>query len=82
MNDAGLRTLDEIPKDGRAVVRRIDGGSQFASRLAAMGIVVGASLTVLQNTRRGPMLVSVLDTRLALGRGEAQKIRVGLSPPT
>jgi ferrous iron transport protein A len=41
-----------------------------------MGVTPGAEVTVIQNYRRGPMLIEVRDTRVALGRGEALKIEV------
>lgn len=46
------------------------------SRLAALGLVVGAHLEVLQNSGRGPVLVRVQNTRVALGRNEAAKVLV------
>lgn len=71
-----IASLDQLPADARAVVRQLRGGQEFASRLAAMGLAVGAPLVVLQNTGHGPMLVNVRDTRIALGRGEAKKVLV------
>ena len=69
-------SLDQLPKGSRAVVRQLTGGRELAGRLAAMGLAVGAPLVVLQNSGRGPMLVVVRDTRIALGRGEAMKVLV------
>ena len=46
------------------------------SRLAALGFVAGAHLEVLQNSGRGPVLVRVQNTRVALGRNEATKVLV------
>ncbi|MGE5218172.1 MAG: FeoA family protein, partial [Chloroflexota bacterium] len=56
--------------------RELIGGRGFASRLAAMGLAVGAHLEVLDNRGHGPLLISVRDTRVALGRREAQSIIV------
>ncbi len=53
------------------------GGHQFLSRLASLGFTPGARLTVVQNFGRGPIIVNLRDTRVALGRGEADKILVG-----
>lgn len=80
MNTTALSPLDQLPVHTRAVVRELSGGSELASRLAAMGLVLGATLEVMQNSGRGPMLVRVRDTRLALGRGEANKVLVEISP--
>ena len=76
-----LSTLDHLSVGATAVVRVLDGGNEFSGRLAAMGLVLGAALQVMQNSGKGPMLVRVRDTRLALGRGEAQRILVERVPP-
>jgi ferrous iron transport protein A len=52
------------------------GGHHFLSRLASLGFTPGADLQVVQNFGRGPIIVTLRDTRVALGRGEAQKILV------
>ena len=62
-------SLNQLPKDARAVVRRLTGGGELASRLAGLGFVVGAPLIVLQNLGRGPLLVKVRETRHCAGSG-------------
>ena len=69
-------SVDLLPQGAAAVVRKLRGGGELVNRLAAMGLSEGAQLVVLQNTGHGPMLVSVRDTRIALGRGEASKVLV------
>jgi len=68
--------LDQLVAGTRAVVRELRGGRGFVSRLAGMGVSVGCQIEVLQNPARGPLLVLVRDTRIALGRDEASKILV------
>jgi ferrous iron transport protein A len=64
-------------RSGRSVrIRRMTGGHHFLSRLASLGFTPGADLQVVQNYGRGPIIVTLRDTRVALGRGEAQKILV------
>jgi ferrous iron transport protein A len=58
------------------VVCQLAGGRGFMSRLAAMGFTLGAEVTMVQNFGRGPVIVLVRDTRVALGRGEAIKVLV------
>lgn len=74
-------SLDQLPEGASAVVRNLRGGAELKSRLAAMGLTEGVKLLVLQNTGRGPMLASVRDTRIALGRGEAIKVLVEKTEP-
>ena len=69
------RTLTDLPGGTRAQVGRIDGGHRLLNRLLALGLAPGVQLRVLRNPRRGPLLVLVNDTRVALGRGEAAKVR-------
>jgi ferrous iron transport protein A len=69
-----LVPLDRLPTGASAVVRALRGGSEMVQRLAALGLTEGASFVVLQNAHRGPLLVCVRDTRIAIGRGEAAKI--------
>jgi ferrous iron transport protein A len=57
-------------------IQELHGGHHFLSRLASLGFTPGARLKVLQNYGRGPIIVNLRDTRVALGRGEATKILV------
>ena len=52
------------------------GGHGLVSRLSSLGFTPGAKVTMVQNFGRGPIIVMVRGTRIALGRGEAQKIIV------
>lgn len=58
------------------VVQELDGGRGVVGRLAALGFTPDAEVTIVQNFGRGPLIVFVRDTRIALGRGEAAKIQV------
>lgn len=69
-------TLGQISPGARAVVRRLAGGQGFVSRLAALGFTLGAEVVMMQNFGRGPLIVLVRDTRIALGRGEATRVVV------
>jgi ferrous iron transport protein A len=59
----------------RALVIRIDAGCGLVSRLTAMGLVPGTLVAVV-SASGGPMIVSVLGSRLMLGRGMAAKVFV------
>lgn len=45
-------------------------------RLLDMGLVPGTRVKVLNNQNRGPMIIEVRDSKMALGRGLANKILV------
>ena len=76
MTGPQLVPLDTIPSGTSVVVRKLEGGRELATRLAALGLSIGSQVKVLQNRARGPLLVLVRDTRVALGRGQALKILV------
>ena len=54
---------------------RIAGGRGFVSKLMNMGINEGEIIKVLNNTS-GPMVISLGNSRIALGRGASFKIFV------
>ena len=58
------------------VVQEVGGRHRLVSRLATLGFTPGARVTMVQNFGRGPIIVMVRGTRIALGRGEARKIIV------
>lgn len=72
----GLVALGHLQPGQRAIVARLLGGRGLQSRLAALGLTVGAEVMLVQNYGHGPLLLDVRDTRLALGRGEANHILV------
>jgi Fe2+ transport system protein FeoA len=57
------------------VLVQISGGHRVAHRLAELGLTPGVELEVLQN-QGGPILLAVRSTRLAIGRGVANKVMV------
>jgi ferrous iron transport protein A len=71
--------VSDLPAGRHGMVRLLCGGEEFTHRMAALGFTPGAELAVLQNHGRGPVLVSVRDTHIALGRGEALKVLVEVS---
>ena len=68
--------LTKLKVGETGVVGRLDGGRGLIGRLAVLGFTPDAEVTMLQNFGRGPLIVTVRDTRIALGRGEAGKVRV------
>jgi ferrous iron transport protein A len=55
----------------------IHGGRQLTHRLVEMGLTPGVTVRILQNSG-GPLLVAESDSRIAVGRGMADKIDVVL----
>ena len=70
------KTLSDLPVGTHGVVHGLRGGKEFVGRVAVLGFTAGAEVAVVQNYGRGPIIVAVRDTRVALGRGEAAKLQV------
>ena len=72
----GAARLTELNSGEVATIHWLFGGTGFRSRLAALGFTPGVQIRMLQNLGHGPIIVTVRDARIALGRGEAGKIWV------
>jgi ferrous iron transport protein B len=70
-----MRLVDLEP-GGTALVRQIEGGRTVRARLAALGFTLGAPVTIIRKNARGPLLVTLRGTQLALGHEEADHILV------
>jgi len=58
------------------IVVDLSGGRGFVARCLALGCTPGTQVTVERNAGRGPIIIAVRGTRLALGRGESMRLRV------
>jgi ferrous iron transport protein A len=68
--------LSSLETHEHATIIDLAGGHGMLSRMATLGFTPGAEVTMVQNLGRGPLIVQVRGTRVALGRGEARKIKV------
>lgn len=55
----------------------IQGGEKLTRHLTALGLTPGVELSIVQDSG-GPLLLSVRDSRIALGRGMANRLLVSL----
>ena len=68
-------TLSSVPVGQPVQLARIDAGRRLKHRLAELGLTPGVTLTIIQKNG-GPILISVRDSRIAIGREMANKIQV------
>jgi Fur family ferric uptake transcriptional regulator len=76
---APLMALVMAKPGERVQVKEITTGAGGRSRLASMGLRIGDNLEVISNDGRGRLILGHECSRLAMGRGIAQKILVSLS---
>ncbi len=68
--------LERLSPGETGFVGALHGGHRFISRLASLGFTSGAPITVVRNYGSGPIIVLVRGAQIALGRGEANRIKV------
>ncbi len=77
-SEQNVQWLGRLKKGTKATVVRLAGGRALQNRLVSMGLTVGSDVEVVRSGRAsgGPTLVAAGGTRLAIGRGMADKIEV------
>ena len=76
MNPTNTISLTELSVDNHATILAFNIGTVEATRLVSLGFTPGAEVSMSQNYGRGPLIVTVRGTHVALGRVEAAKIFV------
>jgi ferrous iron transport protein A len=72
-----MMALDSVGIRKQVRVIAIDGGHGVRSHLNTLGIHIGDWMTVVERAPfRGPVLVEINGSRVALGRGIAAKVHV------
>lgn len=76
MKTAITRPLSEVAEGQTVNIIKIDGGRALKVRLTTMGLLSNTQVTVIHNGRSGPFVISVKNSKMALGRGIVDKIMV------
>jgi Fe2+ transport system protein FeoA len=67
--------LSDAPRGLPLRLDGIEGGTRLNRRLVELGLTPGVQLRVLQDSG-GPLIIALRDSRIALGRGMAEKLSV------
>ena len=68
--------LSKIEAGVTVIFNDFTAGHELRTRLATMGMVPGTDMKVVSNMRRGPVVINIKGSKIALGRGMADKIMV------
>lgn len=68
--------LAMVAEGKEVIVEEIMGGWGIRNRLSGLGIYEGTKVRVIKNDIYGPLIIGVLDSTIAIGRGQAHKIMV------
>ncbi len=69
--------LSKMHPGDRVCIMAVEGGQAFRARLCAMGLTPGKSAEVTRVTR-GPVVLTVLGSKIVIGRGMARHVLVRL----
>ena len=72
----GTLTLSHAEVGRIYVLEGLDGGAAFREKICSMGLNTGAQFRIIANSGHGPVGLEVRQTRLGIGRGMAEKIRI------
>jgi len=67
--------LISLHEGEEGIIQSVTGGVGLIGRLASMGLTSGMRVKVVRNIG-GPLIVTTNGTRIAIGRGQSQKIAV------
>ncbi|MCX8059054.1 MAG: ferrous iron transport protein A [Spirochaetes bacterium] len=66
--------ITEIKNNERFRIDKINGGPGLIRRLRDLGLLSGEEILMIKNENKGPIIINVKGSMIALGRGIAQKI--------
>ncbi len=75
-----MTPLSMAPAGQPLTIVDVRAGQNLRRRLADMGLVPGTVVQVVTCMGHGPVILSVRETRLALGRGASHKVLVEPAP--
>jgi Fe2+ transport system protein FeoA len=76
-----MSSLALLPTGASGVVTTLPETRGVARRLISLGLAPGAEVHMLQNRGRGAVILEVHGARLALGRGQAERVDIRAMTP-
>lgn len=71
-----MTTALDLNEGEKAIVKRINGGYRLQAQLNNLGIHEDDLIEIKRKARFGPLLITVHNSNVAIGRGIASKIEV------
>ena len=68
--------LSDSKSGDKVKLESINSGVCMRNRLISMGLFIGSEMEVITSSGQGPIVISVQDSRLALGHNMARKMTV------
>jgi len=72
-------SLLEVGIGKKVLLNNMQYGLNLKKKLQDMGLTVGVEFSVISKTNSGPIIIEIRGSRVALGRGIAEKIDVEIA---
>lgn len=69
-------SLLQLKMGQQGVLKDIEWGQKLKHKLYDMGLTPGTTISIISSSGRGPLIIGVRGSRLAIGRGIGAKITV------
>ncbi|MGA1869379.1 MAG: FeoA family protein [bacterium] len=73
------KSLIDMAKGSHGIITRIEGGHRLFERLKPLGVSIGQKIYKVESMiMKGPIIVKLGNSKVAIGRGMASKIIVSM----
>ena len=74
------KSLIEMTKGSHGIIAKIGGGQKLFDRLKPLGVSIGQKISKIDSMiMKGPVIVKIGNSKVAIGRGMASKIIVSIN---
>ncbi|MCU4164346.1 MULTISPECIES: FeoA family protein [Marinilabiliaceae] len=71
------KILSEMQRAEKGIIKQIRGGKELLARMDSLSLYIGKEIELVsKQSKRGPVVVKLGNTQVAIGSGIAQKIIV------
>lgn len=68
------KELSQFKTGEKIEILKMDCGRTFARRLYDLGLFEGTDVEIIKNDNSCPIIIQIMNSKIALGQGEAHKI--------
>lgn len=68
------KLLVDFKENDKVKIECVDCGESFKKRLIDLGLFDSAEIEIIKNDEFGPLILKIFNSKIALGRGQAEKI--------
>ena len=68
------KILSQFKTGEEIKISEINCGRMFSKRLSDLGLFEGTNIKIIKNNNSCPIIIQIMNSKIALGQGEAHKI--------